>query len=353
MKRNILFGVWVFAFSFLSPASASVLFTFRGQADLSQKQFDVIFDFPRAGPAEFSPENIYSEINAFVEERRASVAVSGARVSDNDYRVSFDIDHFRTPFFDLLSKIESSIEVVREGEAGPSTQSSVAGKTRTTLRGKIWSQNSLVDYRPIRELTGRFEIRDKQIFLDSLSFGNLVWRGAIDLTYPYAMDLVVSLHDVAMEDFLNFWVKDKQYESFGTVSGEIGVSGTWDRLSLKGSLESYDGYVEELQYNTIHLNAEGIYPKMRIVPSLLARTDGVSVTFSGLFDLSDQDNFRKQLGALVLSPLVSNSASEREWTIKRVQQPKSGATEIKYLLRKDDKLGGESDMLGVEQKVNF
>lgn len=331
MSAKVLVAGCVFALLFVPCAFANVVATFYGQVDLTQKQFDVTLDFSHL-PGSLPLEN-----------GQSSVAVSGAKVSDTDYRFSINIDHLRTPIWDLLSKIESSIEIDPQA----------AGKSAPMVRGEIWSQNSLIDYKPIRELTGHFVIKDSQLLLEALSFGNLSCQGSLELVYPYKMDMNVLLHDVAMEDFLNFWVRNKEYKSFGTVSGEIGVSGTWDRIGLKGNLESHDGYVEQLEYNSIHLNAQGVYPQLSIGQSTISKADGLSFAFSGPIDLSDQENFTKQIGALVLAPLVSDSASEREWTIKRLNQPKSGATEIKYLLRKEDKADGASGMLGVQQTMSF
>lgn len=335
MKARILVAGCIFPLLFVPGAFANIVITFHGQVDFTQKQFDVTLDFPSSG-SHISP-------SLSTENKQPSVAISGAKISDKDYRFSLDIGHLRTPLCDLLSKIESSIEV----DPRP------AGKSAPAVRGEIWSRNSLIDYKPIRELAGQFEIRDSQLLLRSLSFGNLSCQGSLELVYPYKMDMKVLLHDVAMEDFLNFWTRNRQYKSFGAVSGEIGVSGTWDRIGLKGSLESHDGYVEELAYNSIHLNAQGVYPQLRIGQSMISKADGLSFTFSGPFDLGDQQNFRKQISALVLAPLVSDSASEREWTIKRLNQPNSGTTEIKYLLRKEDKLNESSGMLDVEQTMNF
>ncbi len=331
MVTKVLVTGYIFTMLFVPRAFANVIVTFHGQVDFTQKQFDVTLDFPSS--ARGLPE----------DNKQPSVAISGAKVSDKDYRFSLDIDHLRTPICDLLSKIESSIEVDPQA----------ADNDTPAVRGEIWSQNSLVDYKPVRELTGQFEIKDSQLMLKSLSFGNLSCQGSLELVYPYKMDMKVLLHDVAMKDFLNFWVRNKEYKTFGTVSGEIGVSGTWDKIGLKGSLESHEGYVEELEYNSIHLNAQGVYPQLQIGQSMISKSDGVSFMFSGPIDLSDQDNFKKQIGALVLAPLVSDSASEKEWTIKRLNQPNSGATEIKYLLRKDEKSNESSGMIGVEQTMSF
>lgn len=334
MTAKVLAAGCLFVLFFVPCAFANIVVSFHGQVDFTQKQFDVTLDFPGV-PAQTAVGKL--------EKKRPSVAFRGAKVSDKDYRFFLDIDHLRTPVFDLLSKVESSVEV------GPRP----ADKSAPAVRGAIWSRDSLLDYKPIHELTGQFEIKDSQLVLKSASFGNLSCQGSLELVYPYKMDMKVLLHDVAMEDFLNFWVRDREYKSSGTVSGEIGVSGTWDRVGLKGGLESHDGYVEELEYNSIHLNAQGVYPRLNIGQSTISKADGLSFTFSGPIDLGDQENFKKQIGALVLAPLVSGSASEREWTIKRLNQPNSRATEIKYLLRKEDKLNEPSGMIGVEQTMNF
>ena len=333
MTAKVLVVGSILALLFVPCAFANVVVTFHGQADFTQNNFDVTLDFPPASSTALRKS----------DNKSPSVAISGVKISNKDYRFSLDIDHLRTPICDLLSKIESSIEVDPRS----------ADRSSSMVRGEIWSQNSLVDYKPIRELTGQFEIKDNQLLLRSLSFGNLSCHGSLELVYPYKMEMKVLLHDVAMEDFLNFWTRSKQYKSFGSVSGEIGVTGTWDRIGLSGSLESHDGYVEQLEYNSIHLNAQGVYPQLRIGQSMISKADGLSFTFSGPFDLSDQENFKKQVSALVLAPLVSDSASEREWTIKRLNQPNSGATEIKYLLRKEDKSDGASGMLGVQQTMSF
>ena len=41
------------------------------------------------------------------------------------------------------------------------------------MHGEIRSRYSLVDYKPIRELSGQFEIKDGRVSLTSFSFGNL------------------------------------------------------------------------------------------------------------------------------------------------------------------------------------
>ncbi len=310
---------------------AQSVFFFEGQVDLEKNEFNVAVDFGE----------------------KSSMTAKAEKISEKDYRVSLDIEHVKTPLFDLLSEIESSVEIVNKINGDHKVFSDA------TFRGKIWSQYSLVDYKPINELSGRFEIKDKRLHLTALSVGDLKFEGFVDLIPPYNLDMALNLTGVDMYDFLSFWAPGKEYVSSGAIFGEIQASGTLDRLQLKGSLESQRGFVQKLDYDTIVLNIEGVYPYMEIAQSTISKSDGVSFSLDGPFNLSDKDNFKKQIKALTFSPLVNHSESESEWTIKRLNPEDSGMTELKYNFKKGDALGigpssgNEIDMLGIERTSKF
>jgi hypothetical protein len=386
----------ILAFGLLgsSPSFGEVLFSFEGQIDFSRHQFDFVLDFPtdkKSAPIlqkeganlpedrdEIKPslKNTVSGISdkksmqLLAKEAQRSIAVRGEKTSENDYYLSLNIEHLKTPFFDLLSEIESTVEVIGREEG---RDNSIQGKKNqrkrnfdniaspildaTSLRGKIWSQYSLIDYRPLRELSGQFEINNKRLLLTSLSIGNIACSGYIDLVHPHKVDLIFVLSSVDMDDFLNFWVRDKKYDSAGAVFGEIRVTGELDQIFMKGNLESHNGFIKKLRYDSIYLNVEGFYPNIQITNSSISETDSLSFTLDGKINLSDQKNFKKQLKALTISPLVSDSISEAEWTIKRFKEHDSGTTEIMYRLRKGEGAGSsvfdESDMLGIERTMEF
>lgn len=347
MRLKVFLVLCVSLLSISHPSFAEELFSFQGQIDFSQKQFHFAVTFPSLTPSETGPSSL---------DGRQSVVFNAVQISKSDYRFFLDVDHVRTPLFDLLSKIESSVEVVSGGQ-GAVPVARRLWMDKTVLRGKIWSRYSLVDYHPIRELLGQFEIKDGRLYVDALSFGNVSCRGEIGLSKPYPLDWVVSLDHVDMRDFLSFWSMGKKYEAAGSVSGRIKISGSLGRPALNGNLESRDGFIGDLEYNSILLNAGGIYPKIEVSHSSVSKTDGVSFLLSGAVDLSDQENFKKQVMALKFSPLVSESLSGREWTIKRLQKEGASTTELKYLFQKRNdmniSLPLESDMFGFEQSVEF
>lgn len=313
-------------------SSAEKICRFEGQLDLTEKEFNIAVDL----------------------SDESSVTVKAIKTSETNYHFSLDIDHLKTPLFDLLSKIESSVDLVN-GENGKDNPFNGA------VQGKIWSQYSLVDYKPINELSGRFEIKDKRLHITALSVGNLSFEGYLDLVAPYRLDMAVDLTGVEMEDFLDFWGSGQEYESDGHVFGKIKASGSLEDLTLKGSLQSKDGFVQTLDYNSIVLNIEGIYPNMQIAESTITQSDGVSFSFNGPIDLRDKENFKKQIKALTLAPLIDDSGSELEWTLKRLESkdPEITETELKYQMKKKDALGtgpstgDEIDMLGIERTRKF
>jgi hypothetical protein len=162
-----------------------------------------------------------------------------------------------------------------------------------------------------------------------------------------------------MDDFLSFWMLGHKLESSGAVSGEIKASGTLDYLVLQGSFEGRRGSVQKLNYDTILLNIEGVYPHMNIAHSRIFQPDGVSFSFDGPLDLSDKENFKKQIKSLTFAPLVNESGSATEWTIRRFSPQGSDMTELKYRLHKGGVLGAgaapgdQIDMLGIERTRKF
>lgn len=343
MKAKVLGLLGVLTLCAVESSSAGTLFSFQGEIDFSQKRFVCALNFP-SGVSESA-----------VSPPPRSVVFNAQKISDKDYRFSLDIEHLRTPFFDLLSQIESSVELL--APQTPGKDGSVAAVRPPALRGEIRSRYSLIDYKPIRELSGQFDVTDGRFFLRALSFGNLLCEGSVDLVSPHKVDLTMSLNHVGMEDFLSFWMGGRKYDASGTVSGRISVLGTLERPVLKGALESRGGTIGTFVYDSIYLNAQGVYPELEVVNSTVSPRDGMSFVLDGPVDLSDGENFQKQITALTFSPLTSESPLGREWTIKRLKEKGSSSTQIKYLLRDGDRLpsssSGPSGMVGFERTVEF
>lgn len=332
MKFNFLPIVILILYIQASLCSAEVLFDFDGQFNSTREQLNVKLQFP---PVAMGAKNTRAE---------NSLILKGMRMSDDTFHVSLNVEHLQTPLFDLSSEIESLLTIPR----GISINDYISGK--------IWSQYSLVDFKPVREMSGEFRIQNNRLYLNQFLVSDMVCNGFIDLQAPYKMDLSFKLNDITMNDFLRIWTKNKDIPSGGYVTGEIKAAGSFEDLHLKGDLASHNGFVKKLEFDTMHLKIEGVYPHMEILDSTVTRPDGLSYTIAGFVNLNDTENFIRQIKSLKFAPVVSETASQREWTIRRLKLDETTTTEFKYLMHKEDGLGflpEESDMLGIERSVEF
>ena len=328
IKRRLSFLSFIFCF-FLFMVSFSWAETdcsFSGEINFVQKSMNALLDFKDNG----------------------DMRIDLKGVEENRYCTFLVFNHVHTAFFDISSEITSELSI-KQSPDHPGKKFYV---------GKIFSNYSLLDYKPVSELSGRFEIQNNRLSVPFLTFSNMNVEGYLDLEFPYNLSFFLRIASMDMDDFLNFWVRNKNYDSSGEVFGTIKATGKLSRLFLEGEFKSYDGFIKALKYNMIQLKIKGFYPKMQIYDSTLSKMDGMSFAFSGPFNLGDKGNFKKQIKALTLAPIVHNDDQELEWTIKRLRDKEDGSSfELKYLLRQDKAKGSgdenESGMLGVEKEIQF
>ncbi len=319
--RILILGFLYFT-AFTRVCDALEVYPFKGNIDFEKRQFQLSVDLKDEG----------------------TFTAQCDQTSPKDFHLSLDFDHFQTPRFNLTSRIESSLEIDMNETFG--------------LKGQVWSQNSLLNFKPVHDLKGKFALKDNRLTLHSFSFGNMSLKGFMDVVKPYKLDVGVKLLSMEMDEFLGFWIKDKDFNSSGDVVGNIKVTGNLGNMQMRGDLQSLNGFVKRLEFDSIHLNLAGIYPHLEIDDSTITKADGMSFTIAGPIDLDNRSKLKKQIKALNIAPLVVVNDTQKEWTIKRSNEDEfGGKTELKYLLRKREdaisKGDEESDMLGVQRTVEF
>ncbi len=325
MTGKIFLTFFIFSFLFISASSAIETISFQGEIDFQSKKCDTIFDLKDKG----------------------KIAISVSNIFEQKMDVLLKLDHLATPLFDLSSDLIGQIQWVKED-----------GKKFPYLIGNISSQYSLADYKPIEELKAKFEFKNSRFYIKDFSWGGLSSYGYMDFFSPYNLDFMLGLTTVNLDRFLNFWIKNKDFEAEGTVSGQMKIVGTLKKLFLEAKLESYESAVGKWEYDAMILNLGGIYPQMRIMPSsTVSQKDGASFSLEGVFDLAKQEDFYKQMKELKASALVTHSGSDARWTIKRSKDDSSRRIETNYLLKKGEKKSSlfdrDPDILGIEKTVGF
>lgn len=308
-----------------APAGAKQLFTYDGVLDLRQGRLDV-------------------NVAVTAEE---TLRATLQRQDGQKYHLKADLSHFPALSFDVNSEMEGLVEV----------QSNPGGDVAAVI-GTLWSNYSIIDGQPVKELSGGFRIEDGKLNLMQLSFGSVDINGMMGLQAPYKVGVNFDIHYMPMAAFLKFWTGRTKYDnSRGDVIGTIRASGPLDRVLLKGNLKSYQAEIQKNQFDSIVLNLEGHYPDIQIdKSSRLSKQDGVSFSIDGRIDLKDHRNFKRQLKKLHMSPLVKESTSLKEWTIKTQKEAGEDSAELEYFIRNEEKLGTneeETTIIGIQRSLQF
>lgn len=284
--------------------------------------------------------------NVSIEKNGQEILRSQLEKKSESFILTTKFDHFQTPLFELSSQVEAVLE--KNGREGRDSNS---------YNGRLSSKYTLLDFKPIKELSGRFDIEQERFQIKSLNFSEISCLGTIGLKPPYNLDLTFLLNDIGMAEFIDFWMAGRKFESSGTVTGEIKLYGNIFQPSLRGNLTGTDGVIKNLAFDEIRLNADGKYPILEIDNSTVSKTNGFMLGFKGPINLSNKERFKQQLSQLVFSPIVDDNDEKVEWTLKRLKQDESNSIELKYQLRKGERLSSdkdlESDILGLQQTMEF
>ena len=325
MLKICLVGMFVMALlGEATSALADLICPFEGQLDITQKKFNVTLELGE----------------------ESSVSLEGSTLAQDNYHFLLSVNHLDTPVFDLSTELETSLGVLNRDNI-----------SQRTWQGQVSSRYSLLNFKPVEELSGFFEMKNNTLHLQSVSLGGLTLNGSLELFSPYKVDLFFDLKEIKMDDFLAFWGAQGELDSRGFVSGQILVSGFLNQLGLKGNLAAYNGVVHKFQYDSIILNLEGVYPIVNLSNSSVAQSDGLTFKLEGSFDLTNRKHFPQEVAALRKLPMVSQDNSTMEWTVKKEVSPDSKTTEYKYFIRKENANGTapkeEPNMLGVERSIKF
>lgn len=128
-----------------------------------------------------------------------------------------------------------------------------------TFLGYVASSGTIIDYSPVDELELVFQIFEKSFTLNSLKFGNSYEiAGNIGLSEPYPVDLSLTITRAKASDLLIFAKNKIEKETVtGQFNGRFEVNGPLNDLETKGHLESRDGNIGTIKYETANINFKG------------------------------------------------------------------------------------------------
>jgi hypothetical protein len=309
---------------------------FLGLADLSYARHI----FPLRGTWNLADQKVSLEIGY---EQQWPFYVEAVKRSVTSYDLNLTVVNWATDLLNLSTVLNGSLIVQPMGDEGGAV-----------LDGRLTSKYTLMNQRPFEELELDFSIKDGHMVIRSFHLGKVFVSGRISLGRQPVMDLRVRFEDLLIEDYIPLIRKDIGMDAGGTVSGELQLQGPMGRVQIKGKVVSYNGFIGDHAYNIAQINFSGIYPVLYVDNSHITQDGGLSFEVQGSVDLTDLKGFKRQLGDFIGTPLVSQRGQTLEWTFKRLESnQRRGATELKYMIKKDESSDKDVNIFGVQRRMEF
>ncbi len=264
----------------------------------------------------------------------------------DQYQLAVSLDHLDTSFINISSQINSLVSVLADKNS----------KSGSVWQGELASQYTLVNFKPVDEIRGSFKVANRKLQLNNLIIGSVKTNGSIELVSPFQLDLDLQFTGIKMEDFFKLWGADDSVRSNGSLEGILEITGDLEQPYLKGSFKTFEGFVKDLNYESIIINAEGYYPMVKLNNSKVSSVDGMMFNVEGTFNMARRGMYMEEIATLKKTPVVVENPEGTEWTLKsRNETNQLNTTEFKYFLRKENATTSQeqSDMLGVERNIRF
>ncbi len=274
---------------------------------------------------------------------RAPVIVNVSYPQPDKYRVVVDIAHLTTPLCDISTIMTGDLTVLRASRGG------------LELAGDIHSEYTLLNYKPVPDLQLKFRVRDRQFDVERFQFGVLLVQGRIGLMSEKALDMVVGINSLELEDLLVIMqehIRMKPLSLSGTCDGEIVLKGPFLHPDIQARISVVDGQMQGHAFETVFLDLTGTFPLVRLNDSVITGASGMSMKVSGALDLGDLAGLSTQISFLHREPIVKDSGARREWVFKRSRSSDDSSTDMTLFQMINDR-GESSAVLGVQRSVGF
>lgn len=238
------------------------------------------------------------------------------------------------------------------------------------LRGKAWTQASVLNFMPLKEFCADYELTAGRLIIHSLSWANFKLNGQItraDSSDIFKLssfsDLVFDLFLVIEEMDLNdlaglLGVSPETIELEGKVSGQVRIVGQSQAIKIEAKLSAYEGRFSRIKFKSARINLEGFWPMLRFIDgSQINDAGGVVYTLAGKFNLRELSDFNSSQHQVMVYCL-NNAMRLQDWVIRRdVDYRGQEIVEAEYDLEKNQalkmRIKDQEEILGWEKTVKF
>ena len=146
------------------------------------------------------------------------------------------------------------------------------------------TEASIINYWPANEIEASLIISPKRLRVVYAKAGDSVSAsGFFDIKPPRKMDMNLNFTGLRLEEFLNLVIENRPDVS-GIISGKAAIEGLSHRPKVKVNISAKDGNLSDIKYNSMQINADGVWPHLDMSDSRISYKDS-SFNLEGELDM--------------------------------------------------------------------
>jgi len=219
------------------------------------------------------PEDDKGNATAMGEVSR--LGISGDFSKLPDFTLEVNANHLKAFGIDLMSnyKINGRLNYGADGGL-------------VSINGDFCTSGSIINYDPIREVRGAFEIRDGRLKLTGVNYGDvMIMNASVSLAGRNDLDVHMKFKGAQLGGLMDL-ITDRGLLS-GTVIGDLYIRGELGKqMDINAQLEFFNGNISVIGYNSAEVNVKGRGSRLEFIDSKVY-TDGEALTLEGSINTAD------------------------------------------------------------------
>jgi hypothetical protein len=199
---------------------------------------------------------------------------------------------------------------------------SVSLKAKAVFQGNVLSHlladistgASVVNYRPVSEIDASLRLDAKRLRAVYIKIGDTTsMSGFFDIRPPRKLELSLNFVNFILQDLLDV-LTEKRPDISGRVSGKLNIQGVLPDPKIEIKTTAYDGHLGQINYERLIVNADGVWPHLRIYDSRITHKES-SLMLDGELDMGKMGSEKFMEDVIITS--ADNTIVWEGWDITR------------------------------------
>jgi hypothetical protein len=213
--------------------------------------------------------------NATAMGEVSELGISGDLSKLPNFSLDINANHLKIFGFDLLSKYAINGKL-----------NYGADNRLESVSGDFSTSGSIINYDPIREVKGAYELKDGKLKLTGVNYGDvLIANASVSLTGRREVDIHLKFKGAQLGGLTDLMTEKGMLS--GTVMGDIYIRGELGKeMNIDGQIEFLNGSISIIRYSSAKINIKGRGSRLEFIDSKVY-TDVETLALEGAINMAD------------------------------------------------------------------